>query len=430
MIENIMVSEFKGLLYIMTACLVFLIVTPRITYAHRGRHILFLIILLILTYFYMSYEEIDPIIYAMHLTPVSLALASLFEGLIPGVATMGAFLVCGIMLVGNDWLPTTVGCVILTASGLALHYRKLSHPSIWQISGLSVLLVMLYLAGFLVTFLWTGGQLNPMRDIAIIMGSLLSSQLVGYTYYQVKNQEKLKEELFHSEKYQLIGQMAASISHEIRNPLTTTRGFLQIMEYDRLNKESFNRYRQYALEGIDGANAIITDYLNFSKPSVERVGTLDLKEEIRAAAACLEPLCMSASVELVVNHASPELLYVKGDAKKLQQCLLNVMKNAVESMEVGGVLTVSTRQENGKAIIFVRDTGVGMSAGQLRRIGMPFYTTKDKGTGLGLMVVLSLIRAMDGKTFFRSKTGQGTICEIHLPSVDAEGHDVITDLRE
>ncbi|ASS68427.1 MULTISPECIES: ATP-binding protein [unclassified Paenibacillus] len=415
MIENIIAREFQGLMYYLTACLLFLIITPRVSFIRHGRKILFVLILIVQSYFYLAYEEIDPLVYALHLTPVCVAMVALFEGWIPGTATAAAFVWGNVFIAGNDWLPPTIACAVVTVLGIIFHYRIKLSESIRLMILLHILLTFVHIGisyGFMAE---QGIDFNLTEVLLITAGSLLSAPLVSYTYYLVKHQERMTEELFNAEKYHLIGQLTASISHEVRNPLTTARGFLQLMGKPGLDQQAMDRYRNHALEGIDGANAIITDYLNYSKPSVDEPKPLDIRQELSSVEQWVKPLCVMSGIEFVTSHSTEEPLIIVGDSKKFQQCLLNIMKNGIESMPEGGVLTISTRQENDKALIFIRDTGVGMNEQQLKRIGMPFYTTKDKGTGLGLMVVTNLIKAMGGRTYYRSKPNQGTICEVHLP---------------
>lgn len=415
MIEYILAREFQGLMYYLTACLLFLIITPRVSFIKYGRKLLFVAILALTSYFYLAYEEIDPLVYVLHLVPVCVALIAIYEGWIPGVATTAAFIWGNIFIAGNEWMPGTISSIAVTSVGIAYHYWMPSPESIKRMLLVHFLLILAYIGMFIGLSVWTGEQMELRRMLATGIGTLLSSPIVAYTYYLVKHQERLTEELFNAEKYHLIGQLTASISHEIRNPLTTARGFLQLMGRPNLDPAALERYRINALEGIDGANSIITEYLNYSKPSVEEPRLLNVRQELASVEQWIKPLCVMSNVELVSRHGTQEPLTVTGDSKKLQQCLLNIIKNAIESMPEGGVLTISSRKEDDKALIFIRDTGIGMNDQQLKRIGMPFYTTKDKGTGLGLMVVTNLIQAMGGKLYFRSKPNQGTICEVHLP---------------
>ncbi|SFE52703.1 His Kinase A (phospho-acceptor) domain-containing protein [Paenibacillus algorifonticola] len=144
-----------------------------------------------------------------------------------------------------------------------------------------------------------------------------SSLLISFIYFNVKNREWYEQMLIISEKNQIVGQLAASISHEIRNPLTTTRGFLQMMNKEQLDHETFERYRTYAFEGIDHANAIITDYLNFSKPSEEERRLLNVKDEIDGVIPWLKPYSALSNITVEVYHLSKEPLIICGEVKNV-----------------------------------------------------------------------------------------------------------------
>ncbi|XEC96410.1 ATP-binding protein [Paenibacillus tarimensis] len=412
MIHSIVAHEVQGLLYVFSACLIFLIVTPKVLFENNRRKILFVGILILLTYFYIGYEDIDPFIYMIHLAPVSLALATLFEGIIPGIATWAAFNFCSAFILSNDPFPLLVGSTLSLLIGLIAHYREIAFHSYWHMGFFSALLITVHLAGF---FIISGIHAYSTGDLAVmISGTYVSSLITSYVYYNVKNQERLLEELINAEKYQMIGQLAASISHEVRNPLTTTHGFLQLMGRSGLDGEQLERYRQHAMEGIEKANAIISDYLNYAKPVVEEARPIDVKQLIDDLASWIGPYSSFANIQLSIVHRSRQSVYIMGESRKLQQCLINIMKNAVESMPQGGKITITTQLEEDSVQIAVQDTGIGMNEFQLRRIGMPFFTTKERGTGLGLMVVLNMIQAMDGKVKFDSKPDQGTTCTIHF----------------
>ncbi|WP_374020740.1 HAMP domain-containing sensor histidine kinase [Paenibacillus thiaminolyticus] len=416
LIDSILSQEFKGLLYIMSACLMFLLITPQFMFANYRRKMLFIGILLVLTYFYIRYEKIHPFVYGIHLTPISLTLAALFEGFLPGIVTWLAFNVITVLLLGENVLATAVGSTLLLVMGLFFHYRHMLQSTYWQICLLAVTLTTTYLLGYLLCFTqWQ--HLTGIDAGVAVVGTYLSAMYVSYIYHHVKNQEKMREELFRAEKYQVVGQLAASISHEIRNPLTTSQGFLQLMTKENLTPEQFENYHRHAVAGIEQANAIITDYLNYAKPVVELAQPLHVQKEVDDVVAMIAPLCALSEVKVNTQHLTKCPRYVSGESKKLQQCLLNIMKNAVESMPSGGELTVTTWSDNEGVHIHIKDTGVGMSENQIKRIGMPFYTTKEKGTGLGLMVVIGLMKAMNGKVSYYSRPEKGTTCVLQFKQV-------------
>ncbi|MFC4102861.1 ATP-binding protein [Paenibacillus xanthanilyticus] len=411
---TLLTHEFHGLLYIFGACLLSLVVTLKL-FGETRRRLAYVIILALLSCLYFATETVDPFVYAVHLTPLSIALAVLFEGLVPGLAAWAAFTLCGTLIVGNDWLPTIAGTTAMLLLGAYFDRRTTGCVSYARYLQRYLLLVAMHVAIYLAWGYGIGNGLPGGRaTLWTLLGTVVSSLLVSAVYHRVKYQEYLQMELMNAEKYQVIGQMAASISHEIRNPLTTAKGFLQLMGKKGLNEETRERYREYAAEGINHANAIISDYLNYAKPTREPQQPIDIRAELDGLMPWVMPLSTMADVEVRIQHMKDGPLMMLGEPKKFQQCMLNILKNAIESMPTGGTMTVMTWTEGGKLCIQVSDTGVGMSEEQLRQIGKPFFTTKEAGTGLGMLVVIQLVQLMSGTIRYKSKLGQGTVCDIRF----------------
>lgn len=164
------------------------------------------------------------------------------------------------------------------------------------------------------------------------------------------------------------------------------------------------------------AEKVIQDYLTFAKPAIEKFEELNVKSELRQIINLLQPLANQYSVEIVTDFCI--IGYIQGDEQKFRQCFVNVLKNAIESMPHGGTLHVSTEYSQDEVTIMVKDTGVGMTSQQLERLGEPFYSTKGKnGTGLGMMVVYSLVRAMNGTILVESEVGKGTTFHFEFPTI-------------
>lgn len=221
-----------------------------------------------------------------------------------------------------------------------------------------------------------------------------------------------------SQKMEAVEQMGAAISHEIRNPLTAALGFVQLLENDDATEEDRNFYLSILKKELHSAETIIHDYLTFSNPEIEKE-KLDLIEETTSVINSLRPLADKNGVRIVT--VLPKQVVIEGDRQKLKQCLVNLMKNAIEAMDQGGLLKVKVTVSNTHSVIRIKDSGQGMSEEQINRIGEPYYSTKgEKGTGLGLMVVFSIVKAMDGTIHVESEIGKGTTFEITLPTVDTK----------
>ncbi|UUZ86549.1 HAMP domain-containing histidine kinase [Paenibacillus sp. P26] len=208
-----------------------------------------------------------------------------------------------------------------------------------------------------------------------------------------------------------MGELAASIAHEVRNPLTVVRGFLQLM---RPNEEGKNqRYLDIALDELARAESIITDYLNFSKPKLTKLEWFSVSDLLHNIVLLLMPMASKNGAELSSTLENDVRLY--SDRGKLQQALVNVIKNAIEAASANGQIHVSLTRMDGHIQIRVRDNGKGMSKEQLSRIGTLFFSTKEVGTGLGTAVTLRIIEAMKGVIVYESEEGVGTLVTITLP---------------
>ncbi|MFA9559702.1 ATP-binding protein [Evansella sp. AB-rgal1] len=218
-----------------------------------------------------------------------------------------------------------------------------------------------------------------------------------------------------TEKMDLVSQLASSISHEVRNPLTVVRGFLQLLSQTDLPHKKKQEYLNIAIEEIDRANSIIGDYLTFAKPQAAETKLLDTKKELIRALDVITPLANMNSVSI---EAKIHSFMIYGESQLFQQCILNITKNCIEAMPNGGTLTLQTKLDNNNVILCISDTGVGMTEEQKSRLGEPYFTTKGKkGTGLGMMTVFRIIESLDGTLSITSELNKGSIFCIRVPLV-------------
>ncbi|MBS4213659.1 MULTISPECIES: ATP-binding protein [Neobacillus] len=223
---------------------------------------------------------------------------------------------------------------------------------------------------------------------------------------------KMKEEILKAEKLNTLSELAASIAHEVRNPLTVVKGFLQLMQQDEKGKNY--EYFGLVLSELGRAEAIISDYLNFAKPKFEKLEEFALKDILKEIVMLLEPYAVKQGVRLESElDTSDFCLYT--DRNQLKQALVNLVKNAIEATSEEGVVTIHTKSDRTHGSVLITDNGKGMTPEQLSRIGTLFYTTKDKGTGLGTSVSLRIIETIKGRVFYQSETGLGTTVTIVLP---------------
>lgn len=242
--------------------------------------------------------------------------------------------------------------------------------------------------------------------------------LISYSIEFIRRNIEMKHQLVKAEKLHAVEQMGAAISHEIRNPLTAAIGFVQLMQDGYLSRKQQIDYLSIVKEELKAAERVIQDYLTFAKPSLVTIEELNVKKELQHVITILQPITNQNSVEITTDFSIVGT--IKGDRQKFRQAFINVIKNAVESMPSGGYLFIGTEFNQSHITIKIKDSGVGMSNEQLERLGEPYYSTKgSKGTGLGMMVVYSIVRAMSGTIKVESKVGQGTTFHFKFPSYKA-----------
>ncbi|MFI8688296.1 ATP-binding protein [Rossellomorea sp. NPDC077527] len=224
------------------------------------------------------------------------------------------------------------------------------------------------------------------------------------------------EEMVYLDKLNMVGQMAASIAHEIRNPLATVRGFIQHLSEDSQDAR-LKKYSPLILNELDRTNKIITDYLNVAKPSGFQLSNLNLENVIGDCVDLLSPFAAYSNTTILFDGTGSH--HIKGDEDHLKQAIMNVIKNGIESIEGQGEMSICLKEDpfSKSIIITISDNGKGMTGEELKKIGLPFYTTKTKGTGLGSMVTNKLVREMGGMIEYESELNKGTVVRIKLPLI-------------
>lgn len=262
-------------------------------------------------------------------------------------------------------------------------------------------------------FAWKWGALSFVTVLIIIIGrrfAINHDQVVKYS----KELELFNNELQRSEKIEIIGELAASVAHEVRNPLQVTRGFLQLLS-KKYEQKKQQEYLCMALEELDRASNIITDFLTFAKPELDHICMLNIRDEVTHIEGILLPLANLSGGEIIVNI--PRNLMIRGNSSKFKQALINIIKNSIESWHQEGHIKIWAYRDNSIIVIHIQDNGEGMNQEELTRLGEPYFSNKTKGTGLGLMVTFRIIEVMNGKIHFISQKGVGTETIITFPSI-------------
>ncbi len=229
----------------------------------------------------------------------------------------------------------------------------------------------------------------------------------------ITEQEQVQEYLNQSEKLAMVGQLAAGAAHEIRNPLAVIYGFIQLLQQQLSDQEQQRHYLPLILQEIERVNQIVTELLMLSKPSMPNYRNVRLADVFHSILPLMKAEALLHGIEIIDLCDSDTRIHV--DVEQLKQILLNLMKNSVEAMKEGGILTVESRLDEKYVHLHVRDTGEGISPEYLVRIFDPFFSLKEEGTGLGLPISRRMVENHGGDIQVNSKLGEGTEIIISLP---------------
>jgi len=246
-----------------------------------------------------------------------------------------------------------------------------------------------------------------------------TGKTVGYmlTFCDVTEEKRFQREIIQSEKLAVVGQLAAATAHEIRNPLTSIKGFLQLLEYrlkaDQMDSE-IREYTRIMVEEVDRMEKIIRDFLLMTKPSDVMREKASINSIVERMLVLVQNQATLRNIEVITDLA-PDLPEIPMHKEAIQQVILNLLQNAFEAMNTGGTLQLFTLTEDQMVAVKIIDTGVGMTEEEVANLGSPFYSTKTEGTGLGLTVSMKIIREHSGRLQVESAKGQGTTVTVQLP---------------
>lgn len=237
----------------------------------------------------------------------------------------------------------------------------------------------------------------------------------------ITESETLRSELINIERLSMVGQMAASITHEIRNPMAVVRGFLQLMR--EKSPDSLDHYYRIVMEELDRANGIISDFLSLAQNRIVEKEECHIHDIIHELSPLLwaDANLRGQSIDLGLGQYIPTLHL---NSKEVKQLILNLCRNAMEAMDDKGVLTMETRHNTDAVELCVRDTGFGIPKEKLDRLFEPFFTTKNKGTGLGLSLCMSIVQRHNGNISVQSEEGVGTTFIVSFPVIDRDKESV------
>jgi signal transduction histidine kinase len=256
---------------------------------------------------------------------------------------------------------------------------------------------------------------------------------------QLKDEEvkAMSQQLWQAAKLATMGELAASIAHELNNPLTTISLRVESLLAQTLLSDPRRRVLEVVEQEVDRMGSLIANLLQFSRRSTKQITTLDLREEIAKTLELIHYHLRNHHIQ-VVQEIAPDIPKTNADRQQLQQVFLNLFTNASDAMPQGGTLTICAKVKDTphnapednpigapqKLLVEITDTGTGISSENLSKVGEPFFTTKPegKGTGLGLAICRRIIQEYEGTLHITSEIGKGTTVRIEL-STQVSGNE-------
>jgi PAS domain S-box-containing protein len=241
---------------------------------------------------------------------------------------------------------------------------------------------------------------------------IINDEIVGVIGYakDITQLKDTQERLRKTEKLSVVGELAASVAHEIRNPLTSLKGFVQLMKDDDPKKQM---YYKVMAEELDRINEIVSEFLVLAKPQKLLFKPSNLEHILTSVISLLESEANLYGVELSLDIKGT-LPLIECEPNQLKQLFINIIKNSIEASSTA--VSVAVDMEDSKMIsIQVKDNGCGISDERIKHLGEPFYSSKEKGTGLGLTVSYRILESHKGQIRFNSKEGEGTVVQVLLP---------------
>ncbi|WP_259417672.1 LytS/YhcK type 5TM receptor domain-containing protein [Bacillus toyonensis] len=404
-------NVLNNLLYILSSIFIFYFIYDSGRYLKKYKKLLIILctsIPLILCMRYPIYMD-ESCIHDLRQIPV--IIGTLYGGFPVGIILFTILLITRVLFYGFNMLTVIVyGTMFIITAFASIKFNTYNRKLKVSFS----MFLTFFLAIFTTVIVLTLSDFE-VNNLYIIYFILLPTTLMLFIVYfneVLKDAVFMRSKLIKMEKMEIVSQLAASISHEVRNPLTVVKGFTQLLKTPNLTPESRDEYIEHILEELNRAQEIIDDYLTFAKPAPEKLDHISIDQELNRAINMILPLCNMNTIHITKDFSKATIV---GNKQHFQQCFLNLIKNSIEAMPNGGTLNISSTISNNKVIIRIEDSGIGMSQEQINRFGEPYFSTKSKGTGLGTMVAVKIIETMHGNLKIQSTVSKGTALTITFP---------------
>jgi len=231
-------------------------------------------------------------------------------------------------------------------------------------------------------------------------------------------QQRLRTQIMRADRLAALGELVAGLAHEVRNPLTSIRGFMQFLESSD-DVAEWQRYAPLIVRQVDSLNRLVTELLEFGRPRPPAFSSVQLNDLIREVSL----LAGRKSNARIALHLSPDLPLVEADGEAFKQVMLNLIINAIQATSEAGGITIATAavtQDRGEAIVTVADEGEGIASENLDKVFDPFFSTKPNGTGLGLAMAHRIVDAHHGTITIASTPQSGTTVTLRIPVLHSQ----------
>lgn len=249
--------------------------------------------------------------------------------------------------------------------------------------------------------------------------ALLSGGLIDRQTRARQRAQDARLQLERSQRFSLVGQIAAGMAHEIKNPLASIKGAVEILGDESVGLTEKQEFHDIVFKEIKRVDRSVSDFLEFARPSETKFENVDLSEIVRSSVKQMEPQARKEGV--TITGRIEDGVTIQADREKMQQVLLNLLLNAIQASPDQSEVSVElTRSDSGQVLLTVEDRGSGLGDQGTDRLFEPFFSTKSAGTGLGLAIVRSIIDRHGGTISLRSSSSGGAIAAVEIPPQESE----------
>ncbi|MBD7936933.1 PAS domain S-box protein [Cytobacillus sp. Sa5YUA1] len=259
------------------------------------------------------------------------------------------------------------------------------------------------------------GSENENKLFEYLVNYNLFSEFTISTFKDITDKVEMEERLRKSDTLNVLGQLAAGIAHEVRNPMTAVKGFIQLLENSLKKESDHEMYFNIISTELARIDSIINEFLFLAKPQAVRYMENDMINIMRETVKLLNAQALLNNIQFrtYYEYGLPKIMC---EGNQLKKVFINIIKNAIEVMPDGGYITITIKRLDDQTVrISIQDEGGGISQDKLEKLGQPFYTTKERGNGLGLMVSYKIVDEHNGAVEVESSEGVGTTFHIILP---------------